>query len=57
MTTATVAPDAVRIDAWRGEHELAMGQLETLEAALKARDLAKVDEVARWMYEVQKPHH
>ncbi len=57
MSTATVAPDAVRIDAWRGEHELAMGQLETLEVAIRTEDWAKVDEVARWMYEVQKPHH
>ncbi len=56
-TAANLTPDAVRIDAWRGEHELALGQLETLGAALRAQDWAKVDGVARWMYEVQRPHH
>jgi glutamate synthase (NADPH/NADH) small chain len=55
--TPAVPRDTVRIEAWRGEHEQAMDQLDLLQKALLARDWAQVDEVARWMYEVQKPHH
>ncbi len=54
---STIAPDEIRIEAWRGEHELALGQLDILERAIRSEDWPMVDQVARWMYDVQRPHH
>ena len=57
LAMSSQLPETVDLDAWRAEHVIALAQLDGLAEGLDAQDWAKVDQGARWIYEVLRLHN